>query len=97
MVNIGLNEIRFNSALKDWLARAQKIATDTSLRIDPRGKKYIRIYSMGPGRGAFCFIEKATGDVLKAASWEAPAKHARGNIYQIGKEGVDKYGAHYLV
>ena len=27
------------------------------------------------------FVEVATGNVLKAAGWKAPAKHARGNIW----------------
>ena len=27
------------------------------------------------------FVEVETGDIFKAASWKAPAKHARGNIY----------------
>ena len=40
---------------------------------------------------AFCFIDKATGDVLKAASWAAPAKHARGNIYDA-HNGLEKMG-----
>lgn len=28
------------------------------------------------------FVEKATGDIFKPASFKAPAKHARGNIYR---------------
>ena len=32
-------------------------------------------------RSAFAFVDKKTGDVLKPASWSAPAKHARGNIF----------------
>jgi hypothetical protein len=38
------------------------------------------------------------GDILKAASWKAPAKHARGNVFDgnwgIGSVGV--YGPAYL-
>jgi len=32
-------------------------------------------------RSAYCFVDKTNGNVLKAASWNAPAKHARGNIF----------------
>lgn len=99
----------FNTALSDWLERAQKIVTDHHekmafnfpcgvLSIDPKGKKYIRIvndHSNGQ-RMVFCFIDKATGDVLKADTWAKPAKQPRGNIYEVGKEGVTAYGAHYL-
>lgn len=94
----------FDIALEMWLERAQKIVSShiranfkmlsiPTLQIDPNGKKYIRIVKEG---SVYCFIDKSNGDVLKAVSWKAPAKHARGNIYKIGNEGVDQYGAHYL-
>ena len=35
------------------------------------------------------------GDLLKAASWNAPAKHARGNIID-GTAKYDKYGPVYM-
>jgi hypothetical protein len=38
------------------------------------------------------------GDVLKAASWRAPAKHARGNIFDEydGLRNMNEYGPAYL-
>ena len=44
------------------------------------------------------FVDMTNGDVLKAASFKAPAKHARGNIYNDdnGLGGVTPYGAKYL-
>ena len=84
------------NALNEWLERAQAISAG-ELSIDPRGKKYIRIISTSYGsRSAFCFIEKSTGNVLKPAGWNGPAPQPRGNIYQIGKEGVGRWGALYL-
>ena len=46
------------------------------------GKKYVRIVSGKHGqKSAFGFIDKETGNLLKAAGWKAPAKNfARGNI-----------------
>ena len=35
------------------------------------------------------------GDLLKAASWNAPAKHARGNILD-GTESYSTYGQSYI-
>lgn len=60
-----------------------------------RGKKNIRIIGDG---SVFCFIRIEDGAVLKAASWKAPAKHARGTIFTTDSTqyGVGKYGANYL-
>jgi len=86
----------FESALNSWLARAQKIAANT-LEIDPKGIKYVRIVQQtGSQISVYAFIDKSNGDVLMPASWSAPAKHARGNIYQIGNEGAERFGVHYL-
>lgn len=64
------------------------------------GRKYARVYtvdSRGAKGGVYCFVDRKTGDILKAASWKAPAKHARGNIYAADPlKGVGQYGAAYL-
>jgi hypothetical protein len=44
------------------------------------------------------FVDLTNGDVLKAASYKAPAKHARGNLFspQGGAESMDERGSiHY--
>jgi hypothetical protein len=63
------------------------------------GRKYIRIISTSGGsRSAYCFIDMK-GNILKAASWKAPAKHSRGSVfdadYSWGK-ALGRYGAAYL-
>ena len=47
------------------------------------GSKNIRIVQRraNGGGSAYCFIEKDTGNILKAAGWKAPAKGARGSIW----------------
>jgi len=44
------------------------------------------------------FIDKLTGDILKPASWKAPARHARGNLYDPhnGLSRITEYGPEYL-
>ena len=44
------------------------------------------------------FLDTRNGDVLRAAGWKAPAKHARGNIFtnDYGMSGVNTSGANYL-
>ena len=59
------------------------------------GSRYIKIIR---GGSVHCFIDRTNGDVLKAASWSAPAKHARGNIWKDdnGLGCMGEYGASYL-
>ncbi|SDK44702.1 DUF7717 family protein [Bradyrhizobium ottawaense] len=47
---------------------------------------------------AFAFVDKKTGDVLKAAGWSTPAKHARGNVFDEhnGLKQIGPYGPAYL-
>jgi len=91
-------EIAFQKALKGWVERAEKITGKNKLEIE-EGRKYIKVIRVNDAlhrTSTYCFINKVNGDVLMAASWSAPAKHARGSIYTPGKEGVDEYGALYL-
>ena len=66
------------------------------------GRKYARLVlsstNGGTSRSVHCFVDMTNGDVLKSASWKAPAKHARGNIYNSdqGMGCVNQYGAAYL-
>ena len=71
------------------------------LSIDPKGRRYKRIVrtdANGSGRCVHCFVDTQTGDVLKPASWKAPAKHARGNIFddRNGLGMMGEYGPAYL-
>ena len=67
-----------------------------------KGRKYWRIVArdkdIRPSGSAWAFLNTENGDVLKPASWRAPAKHARGNIYdtQGGMKGVGPYGPAYM-
>lgn len=66
-----------------------------------KGTKFTRIVEKMPqheGGAVYCFIENATGNILKSAGWNAPAKTARGNINTptFGVEFVNEYGAQYL-
>jgi hypothetical protein len=60
------------------------------------GRRYIKVCIHGSG--VYCFIDKRNGDVLKPAGWTAPAKHARGNIFDEsnGLKHCGPYGVAYL-
>lgn len=45
------------------------------------GNRYIRVWKKGTAqRSAWAFIDKTNLDVLRPATWKAPAKGARGNL-----------------
>ena len=71
------------------------------------GKKYLKVV-IGDVTGlaenaptqwsVWCFVDAATGDVYKPASWKAPAKHVRYNLfdedlYNKALEKADPYGS----
>jgi len=64
------------------------------------GKKYAKLISknqFSAGGSAWCFIDITNGDILKTASWNAPAKHARGNVLNDNRmKSVSPFGAVYL-
>ena len=63
------------------------------------GRRYARIVKSSGSfdRSVYCFVDLVNGDVLKAASWKAPAKHARGSVHDENlTSGLTAYGAQYL-
>lgn len=49
------------------------------------GKRYVRLVRVmpyGTQRSAYGFIDKTNGNILFAAGWKGPAKHARGNVFK---------------
>lgn len=68
-----------------------------------KGSKYVRIVKNDVGdshRTVYCFVDINTGDILKAASWKAPApRGVRGNIFadDFGMSCCDRHGVKYLV
>ncbi len=63
-------------------------------RVD-KGNKRLRVVC---ANSVHSFVDLASGDVLMAAGWKAPAKHARGNIYddRNGLGNIGPYGPAYL-
>lgn len=64
-----------------------------TISVEPNGRKYKKLsakYDSGTRQQTMvvCFVNIENGDVLKAASWKAPAKHARGNIFD-DSQGMD--------
>ena len=65
------------------------------------GQRYARIVKTDKNkvsRSAFGFVDRTNGDILKAASWKAPAPHARGSVLKPETWGPSHgpYGMTYL-
>jgi hypothetical protein len=101
----------FDQALQEWFAGCRKIFDDylaTNFPNNPKetlelkvGPKYVKVIQTREGQdggAVWAFVDKTTGDVLKPASWRAPAKHARGNIFDEhkGLKYIGPYGPAYL-
>lgn len=74
------------------------------------GGKFVKVNRsrVGGGRSVYCFIAKydnetkalgkvKCGDLMKAASWRQPAKHARGNIIEDCDKAVENSGPYGVV
>ena len=67
------------------------------------GRRYAKLISMDVRNGTesahsvYCFVDLTNGDILKAATWKSPAKHARGNVLRSDRmSSVGPYGANYM-
>jgi len=98
----------FNTAVAEWMKIATQrvednakqykhIATPPHLSIE-KGKRYWKIVIKDSQTSVFAFIDTQNGNVYKAASWRAPAKHARGNIFDFdrGARWIGPYGMAHI-
>lgn len=92
--------MRFSQAIvdKNW-ATYKNIARPILYAQD--GRRYVRVvrrdYPDAQSGSAHVFVDKTNGDILKPASWKAPAKHARGNILAMDYDKwMGPYGTAYL-
>lgn len=63
------------------------------------GRRFWKVLvNNGAQRSVRAFVDKDTGEIFKAASWRAPAKHVRGTIMaeDYGLSCMTPYGPHYL-
>ena len=69
------------------------------------GKRYAKVFAIEiaaegrhhSSRRIVAFVDIATGDIFKPASFKAPAKHARGNVNSptFGMEAINESG-HFI-
>lgn len=97
----------FEKHFQTWLEGSQAICDENHQERFPmltrpvltvkKGRRYIKIIRSDPHSSVHAFVDK-NGDILKPASWKAPAKHARGNIFddENGLASMGEYGPAYL-
>lgn len=100
--------LQFDSFLNIWKSILEARKTSVGLTyfdgygFDIKyGKKYAKICARemtgGKFTGQLCvsaFVNLVTGEIFKPASWNAPAKHSRGNFYapDNGRSAIDAGG-----
>ena len=74
--------------IADYEKRLACVDEDGNLRFGiefEEGSKYVKVVSLSwSSRSVHSFVEKATGDIWRAASWKSPARNfARGNVFKL--------------
>lgn len=103
------DQLKLDAAVQTFLAHVQQVFNAsctgaypvTPAKVEATvGKKYIKFIkqeTFGCGRSAYAFINRENGDILLPKSWAAPAKGARGNVYQEATYGcAGPFGVSYL-
>ena len=88
--------------LKEYRERNKFTYFDSYYVFATEGKKYFKVYrqEMKDGKSfssgsIVAFVDKTTGDIFKPASFNTPAKHARGNVNSenSGMEAITDSGS----
>lgn len=61
------------------------------------GRRFARVQKIGKyGTHTFAFVDQSTGDIFRPATYRAPAKHARGNLFSEmgGREALSACNSH---
>ncbi len=100
----------FDKAVQSYFDGAQDIINQryvnsiltASVLTMHKGRRYIKFIVTTDGgkgqRSVWAFIDRTNGDILKPATWNAPAKHARGNVFDsdFGLQHTSWTGPNYL-
>lgn len=97
----------FDAAFEKFTLALQAIMDKTftaprrEIVVDKGGRRYVRVSTHIVGvelsKGAYCFVEKETGNILKPDGYKTPAAGTRGNIYSANPMGCcSPYGVAYF-
>jgi len=69
----------------DWQKHGYDMTKAPTFSIMSGSKFHKIVVTTWGSQSVHCFVEKESGDIYKAATWNAPAKHVRGNINEDRK------------
>jgi hypothetical protein len=78
-LNLFINKLQLDSDAR--LDRAGLPRDTYQVQSGRKNDKIVKVQA-GVGRSAYCFVDRETGNILKAAGWNAPAKGTRGSIFE---------------
>lgn len=92
------NKVKLDDMLTFLSAAVSKHRGTTVTITAQPGRKFIKLVEEAYGqRSVYCFVDY-DGNIYKAASWAAPAKHVRGSVFdeEFGwGRALTPYGAAY--
>lgn len=97
---------RVSHRTERYQKRAYPNTSETPKFYINNGRKFDKIVRVDGGQSVWGFVAKDSfafkgtsvkvGDIMMPAGWKAPAKHARGNIFDSLDDGYGPYGPEYL-
>ena len=107
-----VNQNMHNYHSSHFVSTYARTAEDHQYVIADTGRKFLRLVNVDPDgnvRSVYCFIalvdgntksmgSYSVGDIMKPATYKAPAKHSRGSVLaeDFGVSCVGPYGPDYL-
>lgn len=96
---------RFAAALQEKFPKVESY--DSTYDVE-KGQRFDRIIQVNNQRSVHAFVEKATGKLVKAATYKAPAKRANGELqskfnlstpegFQAAIDAADRYGSYLYI
>ena len=94
--------------VEGWVGRCQELINDyyssrfanleTPRLILSKGRKYFKVVKVDNQQSVYAFVDIENLDILRPATYNRPAKHARGNILDNmkGMGMMSPYGPEYL-
>ena len=94
-VQVEIATVALIARLEEEAAGRHRFSQEDPYFTFEEGRKYLKvIYNSYGSRSVHAFVDKVSGDLYKAASWNAPAKGIRYNLLNNPPANVDPNGSY---